>query len=57
MADRGFLRSDDLKGIDVSLDIPTFLNGRDQLAKAEVKESQAIALVRIRVELAIQRVK
>ena len=57
MADRGFLRSDDLKGIDVSLDIPAFLNGRDQLPKAEVKESQAIALVRIRVELAIQRVK
>ena len=57
MADRGFLISDDLESIGVSLNIPAFLNGRDQLTKAEVKESQAFASVRIHVERAIQRVK
>ena len=57
MADRGFLISDDLEKVGVSLNIPAFLNGRDQLTKAEVKESQSIASVRIHVERAIQRVK
>ena len=37
-----FLISDDLESIGVSLNIPAFLNGRDQLIKARVKESQAI---------------
>ena len=39
MADREFLVSDDLEIIFVSLNIPAFVNGRDQLAKAEVGES------------------
>ena len=56
MADRGFLISDDLENIGVSL-VPAFLNRRGQLTKAEFKESQAIASVRIHVERAIQYVK
>ena len=40
-----------------SLNIPAFLDGREQLIKGEVKESQSIASVRIHVERAIQRVK
>lgn len=57
MADRGFLISDDLKPFGVSLNIPAFLKGRDQLSEGEVKGSQTIASVRIHVERAIQRVK
>ena len=54
MADRGFLISDDLESIGVSLNIPAVLNSRDQLTKAEIKESQAIASVRIHVERTMQ---
>ena len=54
---RGFLTSNDLESIGVSLNIPAFLNGRNQLTKAEVKEIHTIASVRIHVERAIQRVK
>ena len=50
MEDQGFLISDDLESIGVSLNIPAFLNDRDQLTKAKVKENQAIASVRIHVE-------
>ena len=57
MADRGFVIYDELKELDVVLNIPCFLAGRDQLTAAEVKESQSIASVRIHVERAIQRVK
>ena len=57
MADRGFTIEDDLKKINVELNIPAFLSGRDQLTKAEVKESQSIASVRIHVERAIRRIK
>ena len=47
MADQGFLISDDLESIGLSLNIPAFLNVRDHLTRAEVKESQANASVRI----------
>ncbi|XP_066936169.1 uncharacterized protein [Clytia hemisphaerica] len=57
MADRGFTVADDLSPLGVSLNIPCFLEGRDQLTAAEVKESQTIASVRIHVERAIQRIK
>ena len=57
MADRGFLISDDLAPFNVQLNIPAFLQGRDQLTTDEVKESQSIASVRIHVERAIQRIK
>ena len=57
MADGGFLIHEELEKIGVSLNIPAFLGGRQQLTKAEVKESQTIASVRIHVERAIQRIK
>ena len=53
MTDRGFLISDDLEIVGVSLNITAFVNGHDQLTKAEVEESQAIASVRIQVGRAI----
>ena len=57
MTDRGFLIHEELKKIGVSLNKPAFLGERQQLTKAEVKESQTIALVRIHVERARQRIK
>ena len=57
MADRGFTIQEELNPLKVRLNIPAFLSGRDQLTKAEVKESQCIASVRIHVERAIQRIK
>ena len=57
MADRGFTIQEDLEPLNVDLNITAFLGGRDQMRKAEVKESQTIASVRIHVERAIQRVK
>ena len=57
MADRGFTIEEDLEPLNVSLNIPAFLGGRSQLTKAEVKESQSIASVRIHVERAISHVK
>ena len=57
MANRGFTIEDELDKIGVTLNIPSFLGGREQLTKAEVKESQTIASVRIHVERAIQRIK
>ena len=49
--------SDDLESIAASLNITAFLNSRDQLTKVEVKESQAIASVRIHADRAIHHVK
>ena len=57
MADRGFTIEEELKPLNVKLNIPAFLDGREQLSENEVKESQTIASVRIHVERAIQRVK
>lgn len=57
MADRGFDIQELLTPLKVKLNIPAFLAGRDQLTKAEVKESQTIASVMIHVERAIQRIK
>ena len=57
MADRGFTIEDELRPLNIHLNIPSFLGGRAQLTAAEVKESQTIASVRIHVERAIQRVK
>lgn len=57
MADRGFTIEDDLKTLNVRLNIPSFLGGRDQLTAAEVKESQTIASVRIHVEVQYKGLK
>ena len=57
MADRGFTIEDDLEKINVSLNIPAFLDGRDQLDEDEELESQSIASVRIHVERLMSRLK
>ena len=56
MADRGF----DIESImptGVSLNIPPFLGGREQLTAEQTEETMTIASVRIHVERAIGRVK
>ena len=57
MADRGFTIEDDLKPFNVKLNIPSFLENKDQLSHEDIIESQAIASVRIHVERAIRRIK
>ena len=57
MADRGFTIKDLLKEIGVELNIPPFMEGRDQLPSEEVKQGRQIASVRIHVERAIGRIK
>ena len=57
MADRGFTIEDDLKKINVALNIPAFLDGRDQLDEDEVPESQSIASVHSHVERLMSRLK
>ena len=47
MADRVCIMSDYFETIRASVTYQLFLNGCEQLTKAEVKESQAIASVRI----------
>ena len=57
MADRGFTIKDMLQAIGVELNIPPFMEGRQQLPAEEVQEGRCIASVRIHVERAIGRVK
>ena len=57
IADQGFLIHEELEKIGMSLNIPAFLGGRQQMTKVEVKERQIIASVRIHVERAIQCIK
>ena len=57
MADRGFTIKDQLKEINVELNIPPFLDGRQQLPADEVKRGRQIASLRIHVESAIGRIK
>ena len=47
MKDRAFLIFEYLENIRVSVICQLFLNGLEQLTKAEVKESQALALARV----------
>ena len=46
-----------MEPLGVTLNIPSFLAGEDELSQEEVTESQTIAAVRIHVERAIQRIK
>ena len=57
MADRGFTIKGLLKEINVELNIPPFLEGRQQLPADKVKRGRQIASLRIHVERAIGRVK
>ena len=54
MADRGFTVRDMLA---VDLNIPPFLEGREQLPADEVEHGRSIASLRIHVERAIGRIK
>ena len=55
MADRGFDIEDDLPV--TTLNIPPFLNGKDQLSLEEEVRTRKIASVRVHVERAIARIK
>ena len=57
MANRGFMIKDQLKEISVELNIPPFLDGRQQLPADEVKHGRQIASLRIHVERAIGQIK
>ena len=56
MADRGFTIKDQLKEVNVELNIPPFLDGR-QLPADEVNCGRQIASLRIHVERTIGRIK
>ena len=57
MADRGFTIQDMLKKLGADLNIPPFMEGRQQLPAGEVQEGRKIASLRIHVERAIGRIK
>lgn len=54
MVDRGFL-IDDI--VPCKIYRPAFLSGRSQMSAGEVRETQAIACLRVHVERLIRRVK
>ena len=57
MADRGFTIKDQVETIGAKLNIPPFLEGRQQLPPEEVQAGRHIASLRIHVERVIGRVK
>ena len=57
MADRGFTIKDLLDKKGASLNIPPFMEGRQQLPTSDVKLGRSIASLRIHVERAIGRIK
>ena len=57
MADRGFTIKDQLEAVGARLNIPPFLDGRQQLSPQEVNAGRQIASLRIHVERVIGRVK
>ena len=56
MADKGFTIKDMLKDLHIELNIPPFLQDKQQLVAKEV-EGRKIAAVRIHVERAVGRMK
>ena len=57
MADRGFTIKDMLKELNIELNIPPFLEGRQQLPAQDMDTGRRIASLRIHVERAIGRIK
>ena len=57
MADRGFTVRDLLQDKGVDLNIPPFMEGRQQLSASDVKSGRGIASLRIHVERLIGRIK
>ena len=46
-----------MEPLGVTLNIPSFLEGKDQLSQEEVAECQTIAAVQIQLQRAIQRIE
>ena len=57
MADRGFTIKDLLKQLKIDLNIPPFLEGKQQLSPQEIESGRKIASLWIHVERAIGRIK
>ena len=57
MADRGFTIQKELSPFNVSLNIPPFMEGRDQLPADEVQKGRQIASLRIHIECVIGHIK
>ena len=57
MVDRGCNIHDQLKSINVDLNIPPFMDGRAQLPADEVFEGCKIASLRVHVDRVINRIK
>ena len=57
MADRRFTVKDLLQEIGAELNVPPFMEGRQQLSAKDVQEGRRIASLRIHVERAIGRIK
>ena len=56
MADRGFTMKQMLKELNIDLNLPPFMEGRQQLPADQVMEGRKIASLRIHVERAIGRI-
>ena len=57
MADRGFTIKDSFKKLNINLNLPPFMEGKQQLSAEQVSEGRKIASLRIHVERAIGRIK
>ena len=57
MADRGFIIKELLSSIGIGLNIPPFMEGRQQLPPQEIQTGRKIASLRIHIERAIGRMK
>ena len=57
MADQGFIMKDMLEKLGIGLNIPPFMEGRQQLPAEEIEAGRKIASLRIHVERTIGRIK
>ena len=57
MVDRSFTIKDSLKKLNIYLNLPPFMEGRQQLSAEQVSDGRKIASLRIQVERAIGRIK
>jgi len=57
LSDKGFTISDDLKTLNLQLNIPPFTSSTEQMSKAEVVKTQTIAKHRIHIERLIAKIK
>lgn len=57
MADRGFTIKDVLKELNVELNLPPFMEGKQQLQAQQIQEGWKIVSLHIHVERAIGRIK